>query len=318
MRKVDKFKYKRYAVQTAFLVFMIYAGIILKANLHALCPFGGFAALMSLISDNFLVKRIAISSFILALSIFIMTAVTGRSFCSWICPLGTIQEWVGNLGRKMFGRRFEISQNIDIPLRYLKYLVLFTIIYFTWVTGELVFRAYDPWPALMHISSEELFQDFFYGFIFLILFVFIGSFFFERFWCKYFCPLGALTAVLSKIGFVKIYKTDCCIECSKCKKFCPVNLDPVKKDSVSSAECLNCMKCVDVCPIGGGVELRSRLSKKKVVSSTVYMLVVLLIFFGIYGAAKYAGCWETTHGQSKKILQIESKGGKGNGYRGGK
>ncbi len=310
MKKVDKFKYKRYAVQSVFLVFMLYAGIILQANIHALCPFGGFAAFMSLFSENLLIKRIAVSSFILALSLFVLTVAASRGFCSWICPLGTIQEWVGNLGKKIMKKRLEIPKIYDGPLRYLKYVVLAAIIYFTWVTGDLVFRSYDPWPALMHVFTEELFQEFFYGFIFLILFVFIGSFFFERFWCKYFCPLGALTAVLSKISFVRVYKTDCCIECGRCKKACPVNLDPVQKDSVSSAECLNCMKCIDVCPIGSGLELRSRLSKKKIVSSTVYMLVVLFIFFGIYGASKYSGYWETKHGQSKKILQTENAGGR--------
>ena len=46
-----------------------------------------------------------------------------KTFCSWLCPVGTISEWLWKLGRETFGRNFQLPRGVDIPLRGLKYAV---------------------------------------------------------------------------------------------------------------------------------------------------------------------------------------------------
>jgi polyferredoxin len=43
-----------------------------------------------------------------------------KAFCSWLCPVGTVSEYLGKLGKKLFGRNFHLPRWVDIPLRGLK------------------------------------------------------------------------------------------------------------------------------------------------------------------------------------------------------
>ncbi len=57
-----------------------------------------------------------------------------KAFCSWLCPVGTFSEYLGKLGRKVFGRNFQLVRWIDIPLRGLKYLLLG---FFVWAVSSM-------------------------------------------------------------------------------------------------------------------------------------------------------------------------------------
>ena len=56
-----------------------------------------------------------------------------KAFCSWLCPVGTISEWLWQGGRAMFGRNFALPRWLDIPLRGLKYLLL---AFFAWAIAR--------------------------------------------------------------------------------------------------------------------------------------------------------------------------------------
>ena len=47
-----------------------------------------------------------------------------KSFCGWLCPVGTISEYLWRLGRQTFGRNFRLPRKLDVGLRSLKYLLL--------------------------------------------------------------------------------------------------------------------------------------------------------------------------------------------------
>src|SRR5215471_10047585 len=47
-----------------------------------------------------------------------------KSFCSWLCPVGTLSEYLWKLGQQTFGRNFALPRKVDIALRGLKYLLL--------------------------------------------------------------------------------------------------------------------------------------------------------------------------------------------------
>ena len=52
-----------------------------------------------------------------------------KSFCGWLCPVGTISEYLWRLGRQTFGRNFRLPRKLDLALRSLKYLLLALFLY---------------------------------------------------------------------------------------------------------------------------------------------------------------------------------------------
>ena len=100
--------------------------LLSSASLHALCPFGGVVTIYQYATAGTFVQKIHESAFILMIIGFLLAILFGPVFCGWVCPLGTIQEWVSRFGRKHFKRRFNhfIPARLDSILRYTRYLVL--------------------------------------------------------------------------------------------------------------------------------------------------------------------------------------------------
>ncbi|MBN2247333.1 MAG: 4Fe-4S binding protein [Coriobacteriia bacterium] len=232
-------------------------GLVKPVGVDALCPFGGLETLGSLLGGGGLIRRIALSSVLLLVAAVVTALVFRRAFCGRICPLGYLQELFGGLGKRMLGRRFTMPTNLDRPARYLKYLVLALVLYFTWRTGELVIRSYDPWVAYNHLTSPELFTENAAAFAVLVA-VLIGSLFFDRFYCKYACPMGAFLGLISRFSVFKIRRDEeACIDCGLCDRACPVNVHVSTATTVTSPECIDCGECVAACPAQGALGTRT-------------------------------------------------------------
>ena len=86
------------------------------------------------------------------------------------------------------------------------------------------------------------------GLILLVL-ITIGAAFIERFFCRYLCPLGAIFAIISRLGITKINKPkDDCGKCRACTMNCSMGLKLYKVDGARGGDCINCLKCTEVCP----------------------------------------------------------------------
>ena len=64
------------------------------------------------------------AALVIFLSILLMSLLAKKSFCSWLCPVGTLSEDAANLGRRIFGKNFIIWRRLDVTLRGVKYLLL--------------------------------------------------------------------------------------------------------------------------------------------------------------------------------------------------
>ena len=233
------------------------------ASLHAICPFGGIVSIYNFAALGTFVQKIHSSSFILMLTAILLAVFFGPVICGWICPLGTFQEWISKIGKKIFKKRFNnfIPLKLDRYLRYIRYISLILVVYFTATTARLVFQTYDPYFALFNFWSGE---------VAIAAYIFLGasivlSFFTERPYCKYICPYGALLGIFNLFRIFKIRrKASTCIDCKKCDNTCPMNITVSKARTVYSHQCISCMKCTSEysCPVAATVEFSTKGEKK--------------------------------------------------------
>lgn len=229
--------------------------ILSSASLHSLCPFGGVVTIYQYATTGTFVQKIHESAFILMVIGFVLAILFGPVFCGWICPFGSIQEWVGKLGRKIFKRRYNffIPAKIDRILRYLRYLVLGWVIYMTAASATLVFAAFDPYFALFNFWSSELAI----GGLVVLLVTLAGSLFIDRPWCKYACPYGAVLGITNLVRIFRIRRIPGTCKLDRaCDIYCPMNIKVSEKTIIRDHQCISCLECTSEarCPAAGTVE----------------------------------------------------------------
>jgi polyferredoxin len=226
-----------------------------SASLHAVCPFGGVVTLWRFVTTGRLVRQIHESALVLLGLTVILALLFGPVFCGWVCPFGTVQEWIGMIGRKLFPKSYNkiIPKKLDTGLRYLRYVVLAWAVYMTTVTGVLVFKDYDPYYALFNFWTGEVAVT---GFIALAVVVGL-SLVMERPFCKYACPMGAVLGLSNMFRIFGIRREESsCINCKICDKVCPMNIDVSAKGRVLDHQCISCGECTSerLCPVVKTVE----------------------------------------------------------------
>ncbi|MCX7024283.1 MAG: 4Fe-4S binding protein [Spirochaetes bacterium] len=254
-------------------------------SIDALDPFGGLETLLKFVSGGELIKKIEPGTLILFGGIVALGIVLSRFFCGWFCAFGALQGVFGWLGKKIFGRRLTVPPKVDRVLRWVKYPLLAAIIWFTWKAGELVIRPYDPLAAFGHLSAglTAVWAEFAVGLVMLIA-ILLMSMLYERVFCKYLCPLGAVNAILGRIPLFRIKRVEStCISCAGCDRACPMNIDVSHAGTIDSPECISCMECVTACPTKKN-SLVAALGGK-----AVRIGVIVALGFGIYFAAAAIG-----------------------------
>lgn len=73
----------------------------------------------------------------------------------------------------------------------------------------------------------------------------------NRAFCKYICPITVFLKPMSRFALfrVKCDKSKC-VSCGKCRKVCPMDVDPTdnSRNRKNGTECILCMECVKNCP----------------------------------------------------------------------
>jgi polyferredoxin len=218
-----------------------------------------------------------------------------KAFCSWLCPVGTVSEYLWHAGRQIFRRNFQLPRWADIPLRGLKYLLLG---FFVWAVSSMPAGAigefmHSPYGAIADVRMLNFFR--FLGETAAIILggLVVASVLVQNFWCRYLCPYGALLGLTSWMSPLRIRRSEPeCIDCAKCAKACPSALPVDKLVTIKSAECTGCLECVAVCPAEGALQMAfPQWSGSPRISAWGMAAGIAVLFFGLVAYAKTAGHW---------------------------
>ena len=238
--------------------------------------------------------RIHPAGTLLLIAFLAMSWIFRKSFCGWLCPVGTVSEYLWRLGRKLFRRNFRLPRAVDIPLRGIKYVLMGL---FVWVVASMSVAAIgefleSPYGMVDDVKMLNLFRDLAVtGGIILAVLV-LGSIVVQNFWCRYFCPYGALMGLVSLVSPLRIRRdAELCIDCAKCAKACPSALPVDRLVTIRSAECIGCMRCVAACPAEGALFLST--PRRKRMPAWAVAAGVATLFLGAYAYGLWSGHWNT-------------------------
>jgi len=239
----------RRITQLGFLVLTVWGVFVIGANAERWCPFGGVEAIYSYFFSETgdMPCSLAMSNFYILVALLIVTLMFRRAFCGYVCPIGTVSLWLssGATKLKLRKRPIKVPRTIDRVLSFVKYPLIVVILYFTYRTGELILRGYDPCYALIGRHGEDIT---FWAYI-ISGAVVVGSLFIMMPFCRWLCPLAVVFNLFSWMGLTRIKRnTKTCINCTLCDQTCPMAIDVSKMESVTSARCISCMRCTQSCP----------------------------------------------------------------------
>ncbi len=235
-----------------------------------------------------LAGRVFIAGMALAGITLVLTAIFGRAWCGWLCPLGTTLDLIRPHSKQQKNRPDPPAEK----WRTVKYILLIAIVTAA-VFGNQTLMFLDPitlltrtlanaiWPALSFAAYAV--EGFLYNFdllwepldslhaaliyplfrdsqpvypqAVLVFLLFAGivalNWRAERFWCRYLCPLGGLLGLISRFSLFRRVTTDNCTSCAVCSRHCPTGtIDPARGYDSDPAECSLCYDCAAACPNG--------------------------------------------------------------------
>ncbi|HYL38526.1 MAG TPA: 4Fe-4S binding protein [Bryobacteraceae bacterium] len=230
----------------------------------------------------------------LLISFLLISWLARKSFCSWLCPVGTLSQYLAKLGRRLFRRNFRLPRGLDVPLRALKYILMGLFLYVIAAMSVDQIRAFlsGPYGIVADVKMLNFFRTLTLAGVAVLALLAAASVLVENFWCRYLCPYGGLLGLLALASPLKIKRDAAlCIDCGKCAKACPSALKVDQLITISSAECTGCLSCVASCPVENALYV-SAVGRRKVPVWAMAAAIAVL-FFGCVGIAQWTGHWHT-------------------------
>ncbi len=228
-------------------------------------------------------------------AVILLSLVFGKSFCSWLCPVGLLSELLGDIGNKLTGWRGKLPVWLDWPLRSLKYLLLGFFVYsIFFLMNDAALKQFldSPYNLVSDVKMYYFFANITRFSLIVLTVLFAASIFIRNFWCRFLCPYGALLGITSLLSPQKIKRNAVsCIDCGKCAKVCPSHIKVDQVKTVVSDECTSCLKCLDACPVADTLEMYAPASRKPINKRWIAIGVVGL-FVAVTGIGVLTDNWQ--------------------------
>ncbi len=307
-------RHLRYAVQLGILALTLAAGwqfsqfvlhfedpsqpfVQRPPSVDAYLPIGALMAFKYFVLTG-IVEPMHPSGLILFIAIIGVSFLLRKGFCGWICPVGTVSQFVWMAGEKLLGRNYRIEKYTDIGLRSIKYVILF---FFFWVivvamgaTMILMFFLSDYYKVA-DVKMLKFFTDMSTLSMWVMGILVLLSLVYKNFWCRYLCPYGALLGLLALLSPARVRRSeDACVHCRACSDHCPALIDVERKASVRSAECIGCMTCVSRCPAPGALEMTVQAGRRSaVLRPALYAAALVGLFYLVVGIGVLTDNWHS-------------------------
>ncbi len=214
----------------------------------------------------------------------LLTLLSGRWYCSALCPLGVLQDGIARVKRGWLaarGRRKALRMKYRRPLDILRYgmLIAVAVPYVLGVTlpvlvtdpysnfGRIaagLFRPLAVWInnglarvvnaagnysvyAVNQLDTGLAAVAGAVALAALVIMVWRGG----RLWCNTVCPVGTLLGMLSRFSWLRIrLNQEGCNACGQCEAACKAGCIDSKARTVDASRCVACFNCLGACRRG--------------------------------------------------------------------
>jgi len=225
-----------------------------------------------------LAARVWLGAFLAALAVLALTAVLGRFFCGYLCPLGTLIDGVDagihrpNAAPSAMPARWRrakygllifcaaaASAGLSLaflvaPIPLVTRFAALTILPALQLLADGLLQMAAPLAHRLDLTSLLYLQlplprfDLQWLMLFVMLLILAGGRWWPRFWCRCLCPAGALMALCARRPVIRRQVTDDCIDCGLCARRCPTAAIANDPRVTAHGECITCQTCRRVCP----------------------------------------------------------------------
>jgi ferredoxin-type protein NapH len=207
----------------------------------------------------------------------ILGVIFGRAWCSWVCPIGFIQDLFIRIRKFLKISHYPLSENLKQTSVYVKWFFVLALITISIGIGipNFFLKAYQydlilpfcqicPGKQIYTMLGGRLNQVLkvdtistltaVMGYLAVASFIFyvVTTAFIRRMWCRL-CPMSIFLGYLNKISFLSLRKDGKrCTKCGICLRSCPVQVQEVyeekEKERIAPSTCILCYRCVEMCP----------------------------------------------------------------------
>ena len=239
--------------------------------------------------------------------VIVLTFLFGRVYCSTICPLGTLQDIVIRLSRRIKRKKWYRYKPAPLLIHY----GLLAVSVGAGLAGSMtLIDLLEPFsnfgriltnvgdPIVVSVNNAVAFilgrfgifalyrvpllhlnlVVFFYTIAFLAFIIYL-SLYHGRLFCNMLCPAGAVLGIMSRFSLFKIgIVEERCTDCGFCEMVCKANCIRSDMKKIDFHACVGCYNCIEACPT---VALKFEgLWKKKGVVEPVTVDASRRAFFG--------------------------------------
>lgn len=180
----------------------------------------------------------------LTVAMLFLPVLAGRLYCSFLCPVGFIQDLVSDISARLKLPRRPAITSLRFPVFSLAACLVLLLAdsgFVGYVDHFSHFgRLVDLFRSRFSLSGWLT--------VLFIISIAVLPFLWPRWFCTVLCPSGALHGLLNQVSFLRFRSKGSCGKCKKCTVNCPTQC--IRNGQVDHAFCVTCFECLEGCSRG--------------------------------------------------------------------